>query len=282
MPANAANKNVSWDSNKPEIATVENGLITAQAIGRASIKVTTEDGARTAICVVTVFESVEIEMIRVEGGTFLMGCSDDECNDNELPQHQVTLSSFQISKYPITQKQWISIMGNNPSFFRGDDLPVETVNWHNVQDFIFALNKATGKNYRLPTEAEWEFAARGGNKSEGYKYSGSNNIDEVAWYYNNSNNKTHPVGTKKPNELGIYDMSGHVLEWCNDWYEDYNALFQNNPQGPHSGNWKVLRGGDGCTPFVSACRVSWRPYMRPEYSGGDRPIPFGFRLVLPE
>jgi formylglycine-generating enzyme required for sulfatase activity len=281
MPANAANKNVSWDSNKPEIATVENGLITAQSIGRASIKVTTEDGARTAICVVTVFESVEIEMVRVEGGTFLMGCSDDECFSFEIPQHQVTLSSYKIGIYPVTQKQWVSIMGSNPSYYQGENLPVDRVSWDMIQDFIFALNRATGKNYRLPTEAEWEFAARGGNKSEGYKYSGSNNIDEVAWYLDNSNYTTHPVATKKPNELGIYDMSGNVREWCKDGSRTYVETPQTNPQGPVNINTRILRGADAADP-MRWNRVSMR-FSWSHNSIGEPPTTiFGFRLVLPE
>jgi formylglycine-generating enzyme required for sulfatase activity len=161
---------------------------------------------------------VGIEMILVRGGTFRMGDTDGQGGDNEKPVHNVTLRDFYIGKYPVTQKQWVQVMGSNHSNFKGDDLPVEQVSWNNVQEIIKELNAKTGKKYRLPTEAEWEYAARGGNKSKGYKYSGSNDIDKVAWYADNSGNKTHPVGTKAPNELGIYDMSGNVWEWVNDKY----------------------------------------------------------------
>lgn len=186
-------------------------------------------------------EILNIEMITVEGGTFMMGSND--CSWTQ-PIHSVTLSTFKIAKYEITQKLWLAVMGTNPSKFTGDeDRPVEWVNWNDVQQFITKLNQLTGKNYRLPTEAEWEYAARGGNKSKGYKYAGSNNIDEVAWYWNNSVFTTHAVGNKAPNELGIYDMSGNVDEWCNDWYSDYSADAVTNPQGPSSGDNRVLRGG---------------------------------------
>lgn len=127
--------------------------------------------------------------------------------------------SFYICKYEVTQKLWVAVMGDNPSEMQGDDLPVEQVNWNDCQTFISKLNKLSGKHYRLPTEAEWEYACRGGKYSKGYKYSGSNDIDEVAWYDNNSDGKTHPVGQKLPNELGLYDMSGNVWEWCQDMHE---------------------------------------------------------------
>jgi len=194
---------------------------------------------------------VEPEMVLVEGGAFTMG------EDKEA--HKVTLSSFYIGKYEVTQALWKAIMGNNPSHFKGNNLPVETVSWDDVQEFIKKLNAKTGKQYRLPTEAEWEYAARGGNKSKGYKYSGSNNPDEVAWYNTSFDTTTpidhrkihtHPIGTKKPNELGIYDMSGNVMEWCNDY--DQSSPYpkkpqtnaQTNPQGPASGNSRVRRSSD--------------------------------------
>jgi len=179
--------------------------------------------------IITKMDAMQIEMVFVEGGTFIMGCTSeqrDDCFDNEKPTHQVTLSDFYIGKIPVTQAQWKAIMGddNNPSRFKGDNLPVERVKWEDVQEFIERLNAMVSMNYRLPTEAEWEYAARGGNQSQGYKYSGSNEIDEVAWYAGNSggageysDRKIHPTGTKNANELGIYDMSGNVKERVSDW-----------------------------------------------------------------
>ena len=200
----------------------------------------------------------QIEMVFVEGGTFIMGCTSEQredCFDNEKPTHQVTLSDFYIGKFPVTQAQWKAIMGsdNNPSWIKGDNLPVERVKWESVQEFIKRLNERTSGNYRLPTEAEWEYTARGGNQSQGYKYSGSNEIDEVAWYAGNSGDageysdrKIHPIGTKNANELGIYDMSGNVKERVSDWSSHYyTSIPQANPQGPETGSSRVVRGGSG-------------------------------------
>jgi formylglycine-generating enzyme required for sulfatase activity len=205
-----------------------------------------------------------------------MGCNDNECFDRELPQHQVTLKSYRIAKYPVTQKQWVSLMGSNPSYFQGDDFPVEMVSWLDVQDFIKQLNDVTGRNYRLATDAEWEYAARGGKKSQGYKYSGSNNVDDVAWYDGNSGFTPHAVGTKAPNELGIYDMSGNVMEWCNNWYAEYTDVAQTDPQGPATGLHRVIRNGSWATQ-AQECRVSFRNRTDPE----SRHFLIGFRIVLP-
>ena len=189
---------------------------------------------------------VSFEMVRVEGGTFRMGATseqEDEADDDEKLVHSVTLSSYYIGKTEVTQALWQAVMGSNPSHFKGADLPVEFVTWNECQEFIQKLNRLTGSNFRLPTEAEWEFACRGGNNSRGHKYSGSNDIDNVAWYWDNSGRKTHPVATKAPNELGIYDMSGNVWEWCADWYGGYSSSAQTNPKGPYGGSGRVYRGG---------------------------------------
>ena len=217
-------------------------------------------------------------MVYVAGGTFTMGATSEQGSDafdNESPTHSVTLSSYYICKYEVTQALWRAVMGNNPSNFKGDNLPVECVSWDDCQTFINRLNSYTGRNFRLPTEAEWEFAARGGNYSRHYKYSGSNYISDVAWYDGNSSNRTHPVGTKQANELGLYDMSGNVWEWCSDWYGSYSSYSQNDPTGPNSGSDRVLRGGSWCDG-ASYCRSSYRYYNSPGY----RNINLGFRLVL--
>ena len=185
-------------------------------------------------------------MVYVSGGTFAMGATSEQGNEAmswEKPAHSVTLTNFYLSKYEVSQSLWKAVMGNNPSDFRGESLPVENVNWYDCQTFISRLNSLTGKNFRLPTEAEWEYAARGGNRSQGFKYSGSNNLSDVAWYEDNSCSRTHPVGSKSPNELGLYDMSGNVWEWCSDWFGTYSSSSQTNPAGPSSGSSRVRRGG---------------------------------------
>jgi formylglycine-generating enzyme required for sulfatase activity len=219
-----------------------------------------------------------IDMVFVEGGCFDMGCTSEQtdCNYYAKSVHRVCVDDFYISKMEVTQKQWLEIMGNNPSRFDGcDNCPVEQVSWNDVREFIKKLNQKTNGNFRLPTEAEWEYAARGGNKSRGYKYAGSNNIDEVAWYWENSGNKTHPVGTKQANELGLYDMSGNVGEWCSDWYDGYyySDSLQRNPQGPLSGSARVIRGGSWYND-ARICQVAYRFNNSPDGSNGD----LGFRL----
>lgn len=221
---------------------------------------------------------VSFEMVHVEGGTFSMGATSEQGNEaysHEMPVHSVTLNSYYIGKTEVTQALWQAVMGSNPSNFKGADLPVECVSWNDCQEFIQKLNRLTGRNFRLPTEAEWEFACRGGNNSRGYKYSGSNDIDNVAWYWDNSGGKTHPVGTKAPNELGIYDMSGNVWEWCSDWYADYTSYSQTDPTGPQSGSCRVDRGG-GWFDYARYCRSSIRLSDDPT----SRNYNLGLRLAL--
>ena len=230
--------------------------------------------------------NLNIEMIAVQGGTFTMGCiseQGDDCYESEKPAHQVTVSDFYIGKYEVTQEQWKIIMGNNPSKFpKGDNYPVENVSWNHVMGFIRRLNALTGRQYRLPTEAEWEFAARGGNNSKGYRYSGDNTAGNVAWYSDNlprrtnsnTGNGTQPVGAKSANELGLYDMSGNVWEWCNDWYGPYSSDTQSDPQGPSSGTTRVMRGGSWMYKAKDT-RVTVHGYCAP----GLRYDDLGFRLA---
>ncbi|MDY4861920.1 MAG: formylglycine-generating enzyme family protein [Candidatus Onthomorpha sp.] len=228
-----------------------------------------------------IVNGVEFKMIKVDGGTFSMGATSEQGSDAfswEKPVHSVTLSDYYIGETEVTQKLWVAVMGSNPSRFKGDNQrPVERVSWYDCQEFIEKLNSLTGKKFRLPTEAEWEYAARGGKYSRGYKYSGSNNADEVAWYNNNSRGETHSVKTKKANELGLYDMSGNVWEWCNDWYDDnyYRNSPQTNPTGPSRGENCVLRGGSWL-PNVRSVRVSNRRDSSPYYRDDIR----GLRLAL--
>lgn len=196
--------------------------------------------------VVKVNDTLSINMMCVEGGTFMMGATegDTQVYDNEKPAHEVTLTyNYYIAQTEVTQALWKAVMGNNPSTMIGDDLPVNNVLWEEADAFVKRLSQMTGYTFHLPTEAEWEFAARGGKKSKGYLYAGSDDVDEVAWYANNSGGKMHAVGTKKPNELGIYDMSGNAWEWCSDWLAPYSAEAQVNPIGPATGEYHVYHGG---------------------------------------
>ena len=207
---------------------------------------------------------VSFTMIAVKGGTFQMG--NDVGYEWEKPVHQVTLSDYYIGETEVTQELWNAVMGSNPSKFTGNmQRPVEMVSWNDCQTFISKLNQLTGKTFRLPTEAQWEYAARGGNKSKGYIYSGSNEIDEVAWYEYNSGGMTHPVQTKAPNELGIYDMTGNVYEWCTDWYGAYSSAAQTDPTGPATGSDRVYRGGSWGSD-ATFCRVANRNNYTPTNS----------------
>ena len=278
---------IKWTTSNSDVVEIkvfydfddnEKCAITAKSEGTAIITITVEDDFIAKCTIVVTLQPIEPEMVFVEGGTFMMG---SDYNILEQPIHQVTLSSFNIAKYEVTQKEWKAIMGNNPSSKKGDKLPVDNVNWLEVNEYITRLNNATGKNYRLPTEAEWEYAAGGGKKSTGKLYSGSNNIDEVAWYISNtfSLDRPQPVGTKAPNELGIYDMSGNVWEWCGDWYGDYPYTPQTDPQGPNGDSRyrKIQRGGSS-NGFDTYCRVAGR--FATEYINGFYWYE-GFRLVHP-
>lgn len=223
---------------------------------------------------------VKFKMIAIEGGSFMMGATPeqgDSVRANEKPVHKVTVDDFYIGETEVTQELWSALMENNPSHFKSDqgNLPVETVFWFEVHDFIKKLNDKTGLIFRLPFEAEWEYAARGGQKSTNKKYAGSDNIDEVAWYVNNSEETTHPVASKKANELGLYDMTGNVLEWCLDWYGNYSIDEQNNPHGAMTGDAHIERGG--CWAIdENRMTNSYRDCDKAEY----RNYTTGFRLVL--
>jgi formylglycine-generating enzyme required for sulfatase activity/class 3 adenylate cyclase len=218
-----------------------------------------------------------MEFVWVEGGCFQMGDIWKEGDDDEKPVHEVCVDSFGMSRYEVTQGQWQKIMGDNPSGFRqGDNYPVERVSWVDTQDFICKLNSHSGRSFRLPTEAEWEYAARSGGKKE--KYAGGSDLDRLAWYEGNSGGSTHPVGTKEPNNLGLHDMSGNVWEWCSDWYgrNYYQQSPRNNPQGPSVGSFRVIR--DGCWNGSSwLARSAHRDKFGPVYRLDN----LGFRLVLP-
>ena len=263
---------------KMQKGEMKNSQIDESALSVSAINLTPNWSASVTPSQRAVLEKLIANMVRVEGGTFSMGATSEQDNDadnDEMPAHHVTLGDYYICRYEVTQKEWRAVMGNNQSYNKGDNLPVEWVIWNDCLDFINKLNQLTGLKFRLPTEAEWEFAARGGKQSKGYKYSGSDNIGDVAWYYENSGSKTHQVGTKEPNELGIYDMTGNVWEWCGDWYGSYSSSAQTNPTGPSSGSRRVLRGGSWRN-FARNCRVSYRNGNSPSYRSDN----LGFRVVL--
>lgn len=263
---------------KMQKGEMKNSQIDESALSVSAINLTPNWSASVTPSQRAVLEKLIANMVKVEGSTFTMGATPEQGNDAyeyERPAHQVTLSDYYIGRYEVTQKEWQAVMGDNPSKFYGDNLPVDYVSWNDCQDFINKLNQLTGLKFRLPTEAEWEFAARGGKQSKGYKYSGSDNAKNIAWYEKNSGSKPHQVGTKEPNELGIYDMSGNVGEWCGDWYGRYSSSAQTNPTGPSSGSGRVLRGG-GWSRDAGYCRVSDRSLINPSIRGNFS----GFRVVL--
>ena len=263
---------------KMQKGEMKNSQIDESALSVSAINLTPNWSASVTPSQRAVLEKLIANMVKVEGSTFTMGATPEQGNDAyeyERPAHQVTLSDYYIGRYEVTQKEWQAVMGDNPSKFYGDNLPVDYVSWNGCQDFINKLNQLTGLKFRLPTEAEWEFAARGGKQSKGYKYSGSDNAKNIAWYEKNSGSKPHQVGTKEPNELGIYDMSGNVGEWCGDWYGRYSSSAQTNPTGPSSGSRRVLRGGSWYR-IAGYCRVSYRSSYYPSYRFNGN----GFRVVL--
>lgn len=231
----------------------------------------------------TALARLENELVHIEGGSFMMGCARMQeqqkcaCGDDDQPTHRVSVGSFFLSKYEVTQALWMAVMGSNPSLDQGSPRkPVERVSWNNAQTFIGRLNALTGEHYRLPTEAEWEYAARGGDYGRNTIYAGSDDLGSVAWYADNSGGETHPVGLKTPNELGLYDMNGNVQEWCSDHYDKayYSRCPSNDPPGPLSGQFRVLRGGS-CYSGPCQCRPENRYRHLPEH----RYFLFGFRLA---
>jgi formylglycine-generating enzyme required for sulfatase activity len=220
--------------------------------------------------------SVRPDMVFVQGGTFSMGGQDGNTN-NENPSHSISVKSFYISKYEVTQAQWQAVMGNNPSAINCDNCPVETISWNDAQEYCQKLSSLTGKAYRLPTEAEWEYAACGGSKSRRFTFSGSSNIESTGWYNENSGGRIHPVGQKSPNELGLYDMTGNIGEWCSDWYDRsyYASSPANAPEGPSTGTYRVIRGGSW-DDKPGYCKITNRDFNEPN----DRLGNIGFRPVM--
>ena len=300
-PSDATNNKVRWSSSDESVATVGDGngggYVKAKGVGTATITCSATDGSGvTATCQVTVpsvtttytVNGITFRMVSVTGGTFKMGAQsvdsslpnyDADARDNESPVHDVTLSDYCIGETEVTQGLWYAVMGYNPSFkYIGDDLPVDGAGWGRCQEFIEKLNELTGETFRLPTEAEWEFAARGGTMSHGYKYSGSNNIDDVAWYEGDAYGiRIHEVATKQPNELGIYDMTGNAYEWCQDWYGEYSSAAQVNPTGSASatGTRRVIRGG----LWYSFALKDFRTTVRYGHVTTESPGTTGFRLA---
>lgn len=250
-------------------------LASSSTSGNAGISSSSTSSSKETFTV----NGVSFTMVRVEGGTFTMGATKEQVNDannDENPAHKVTLSSFSIGETEVTQALWQAVMGNNPSkFTESPQNPVENISWEDCVAFFNKLNQLTKKKFRFPTEAEWEYAARGGSKSKHYKYSGSNTVGDVAWYIDNSGSKPHPVKGKAPNKLGLYDMSGNVWEWCADWKDRYSDSSQNNPKGPKKGSIRILRGGCWSSGH-GFCRVSRRSSSTPDIRDFD----LGLRLAL--
>lgn len=265
---------LSDDNQKETASTIES---TQPTEGAPNIAPTTTQSEPAKSSNDQILAQIEANLVPINGGTFQMGATYEQLDyamDREFPVHEVTVSNFKLSKYEVTQEQWEAVMGSNPSSDRGAKIPVNNVSWNDCKKFISKLNSLTGKSYRLPTEAEWEFVARGGNLGKNYLYSGSDNIDEIAWHKGNSGNKAHAVGQKRPNELGLYDMSGNVFEWCSDGFGNYGSGAQYNPKGSGSTSQHVGRGG-GFNLGAKFCRVSGRTPGKSNYK--DRSL--GLRLA---
>ena len=289
----SAPSNLQIMLSKEAVAVVSNVNDVIQDNGSTSLTSSSQSASISSVYTLTssvsssnndisipVKDGISIDMVKVDAGSFMMGATSEMLNPygDETPVHQVILTNdYYMGKYEVTQALWQAVMGNNPSKFKGDNLPVESVSWKDCQKFISKLNKKTGRKFRLPTEAEWEYAARGGKESRGYQYSGSSNISDVAWYAGNSSNKTHPVGTKQANELGLYDLSGNVWEWCQDCHGSYVSSSQTNPIGVESGTFRVRRGGSWLNS-AWGCRSSYRYCDAPDYRFNY----IGLRLVLSE
>lgn len=254
--------------------------ITQSTVQQKPTTTSLSSGTSGSTITIPVKDGISIEMVKVEAGTFMMGhtAEMEGTGFDSKPSHKVTLTNnYYMGKYEVTQKIWNAIMGLNPSKVKGDYLPVSNVSWTDCQKFINKLNNITGRNFRLPTEAEWEFAARGGNNSKKYRYSGSNVLSDVAWFGEINKDSPHLVGSKKSNELGIFDMSGNVYEWCSDWYENFSEYSHTDPIGAVVGTKRVIKGG-GWTVPQQRCQPSDRldayPILELKIAG--------FRLALSE
>ena len=278
--ANWLETSVSSDRKKLTLKASENTFTTARTAtvtlsGEELTKKITVTQAGYAPDLTFIVSGVTFKMIWVKAGTFQMGKAGSE--DVATPVHQVTLTKdYYMGETEVTNALWKAVMGSVPSKKNtGDSYPVENINYEDCQSFLTKLNQLTGQTFRFPTEAEWEFAAKGGTQSKGYTYAGSNTIDDVAWYTNNSSSTTHPVAQKKANELGLYDMSGNVWEWCLDWSDSYSSSAQTDPTGAASGSYRVLRGGSWYN-VATYCRVAYRGADTPAIRDRSN----GFRLAL--
>ena len=258
-----------------QTASISGSLTSTTSSSNANVFSSSGSSLSGNVITIPVKNGISIEMVKVDAGRFYMGTSLSAAPDNEKPMHLVTLTNdYYIGKYEVTQALWKTVMGNKPSRFKGDNLPVEKVSWNDCQKFISKLNAMTGKQFRLPTEAEWEYAAQGANYSKCNPYSGDGCSDNVAWFYPKAEGKTHTVGTKQPNELGVYDMSGNVWEWCQDCYDNYSSSPQTNPIGASLETYRMCRGGS--FTVASGVYLWGRTCHSPDYRTWD----LGLRLAL--